>query len=222
MSRKPDKPLPVPPPLLRDPPPPPPPERPAPILPDGRAAWGPLPGAGLPRDPQPGPEPWCPKESPLVAVDRSPKQGHAAPSHLNGRPVPCAPSDGGFGRQHHRLETLADVAKVSGGGGTWPTTVSATTTQENRPLSPATLPSNSGVLVILGCEFWQNMVFPAGWLYARRLRCRSLPSDVAAVGGGGALPETLLLPGAQGTARQVKVSFGLPMFPCLKLTPIPM
>ncbi|XP_072569803.1 E3 ubiquitin-protein ligase CBL-B isoform X1 [Paramormyrops kingsleyae] len=111
MSRKPDKPLPVPPPPLRDPPPPPPPERPAPIPPDGRAAWGPLPGAGLPRDPQPGPEPWCPKESPLVAVDRSPKLGHAAPSHLNGRPVPCAPGDGGFGRQHHRLEALADVAK---------------------------------------------------------------------------------------------------------------
>uniref|UniRef100_A0A3B3RBY9 E3 ubiquitin-protein ligase CBL n=1 Tax=Paramormyrops kingsleyae TaxID=1676925 RepID=A0A3B3RBY9_9TELE len=92
MSRKPDKPLPVPPPPLRDPPPPPPPERPAPIPPDGRAAWGPLPGAGLPRDPQPGPEPWCPKESPLVAVDRSPKLGHAAPSHLNGRPVPCPPA----------------------------------------------------------------------------------------------------------------------------------
>ncbi|XP_048872305.1 E3 ubiquitin-protein ligase CBL-B isoform X2 [Brienomyrus brachyistius] len=112
MSRKPDKPLPVPPPPLRDPPPPPPPERPALIPPDGRAAWGPLPGAGLPRDPQPGPEPWCPKESPLVAVDRSPKLGHAAPSHLNGRPVPFAPSDGGFGRQHHRLEALADMAKT--------------------------------------------------------------------------------------------------------------
>ncbi|XP_018610802.1 E3 ubiquitin-protein ligase CBL-B isoform X3 [Scleropages formosus] len=101
MPRKQDKPLPAPPPPQRDPPPPPPPERPPPMALDSRVAWGPTPATGLPRDPQLPPEAWCPKESPLtecrIGTDRSPKLGHSAPSHLNGRlhPRSDGPSDVG-------------------------------------------------------------------------------------------------------------------------------
>uniref|UniRef100_A0A8C9VTC0 E3 ubiquitin-protein ligase CBL n=1 Tax=Scleropages formosus TaxID=113540 RepID=A0A8C9VTC0_SCLFO len=105
MPRKQDKPLPAPPPPQRDPPPPPPPERPPPMALDSRVAWGPTPATGLPRDPQLPPEAWCPKESPLtecrIGTDRSPKLGHSAPSHLNGRlhPRSDGPSDVGKVRE---------------------------------------------------------------------------------------------------------------------------
>uniref|UniRef100_A0AAY4D526 E3 ubiquitin-protein ligase CBL n=1 Tax=Denticeps clupeoides TaxID=299321 RepID=A0AAY4D526_9TELE len=93
VGRKQAKPLPAPPPPQRDPPPPPPPERPPPIPPDGRASWISHPASGLPREPQLPQEAWCPKDSPFTdfrpGADRSPKLGHAAPSHLNGRPLSC-------------------------------------------------------------------------------------------------------------------------------------
>ncbi|XP_031428511.1 E3 ubiquitin-protein ligase CBL-B isoform X2 [Clupea harengus] len=127
MPRKQDKPLPAPPPPQRDPPPPPPPERPPPIPPDGRASWlPPLSSSSSlpPRDPQLPPEAWCPKDSPLVdsrpgAAERSPKLGHSAPSHVNGRPLSCplAESGSGSGRaQHSRLDGQADGPKAFSNG----------------------------------------------------------------------------------------------------------
>ncbi|KAG9351542.1 hypothetical protein JZ751_022793 [Albula glossodonta] len=113
MSRKQDKPLPAPPPPQRDPPPPPPPERPPPIPPDGRASWLAQPSTGLPRDPQLPQDAWCPKESPLTdsraGADRSPKLGHAAPSHVNGRPVSGLSAG-------HRLDTGPDSTKPFSNG----------------------------------------------------------------------------------------------------------
>ncbi|XP_036380653.1 E3 ubiquitin-protein ligase CBL-B [Megalops cyprinoides] len=118
MARKQDKPLPAPPPPQRDPPPPPP-ERPPPIPPDGRASWLAHPSAGLPRDPQPPPEARCPKESPLVeswpGADRSPKMGHAAPTHVNGRPVSCL-SDPGVLRPQHRVDSTQESTKSFSNG----------------------------------------------------------------------------------------------------------
>ncbi|XP_061106148.1 E3 ubiquitin-protein ligase CBL-B [Conger conger] len=116
MSRKQDKPLPAPPPPQRDPPPPPPPERPPPIPPDGRTSWLAVPSAGLPRDPQPTLEAWCPKDSALAdprpGPEHSPKLAHAAPLHINGRPT----SDPLTGRVHHRAEGPLDGAKTSSNG----------------------------------------------------------------------------------------------------------
>nr|XP_006628118.1 PREDICTED: E3 ubiquitin-protein ligase CBL-B isoform X1 [Lepisosteus oculatus] len=114
MGRKQDKPLPAPPPPQRDPPPPPPPERPPPIPPDGRNARLPHHFAGLPRDPHPPPEARCPRESladSRSGADRSPKLGHSAPSHLNGRPVSCFSSDPAFGRPLQRPDLMADSTK---------------------------------------------------------------------------------------------------------------
>ncbi|XP_041947423.1 E3 ubiquitin-protein ligase CBL-B isoform X1 [Alosa alosa] len=120
MPRKQDKPLPAPPPPQRDPPPPPPPERPPPIPPDGRAAWLPSPSSGLPRDPQLPPEAWCPKDSPLIdgrpGADRSPKLGHSAPSHVNGRPLSCPLVESGAVRPQHRLDGVADGPKAFSNG----------------------------------------------------------------------------------------------------------
>ncbi|MGH0163448.1 UNVERIFIED_CONTAM: hypothetical protein FKN15_045426 [Acipenser sinensis] len=114
MARKQDKPLPAPPPPLRDPPPPPPPERPPPIPPDGRPAWLPQIPASLPtREQHVPPEAWCPRDSlgpalhtdSRLAADRSPKLGHTAPSHLNGRAGNLT-ADQGFSRQIQRLLEL--------------------------------------------------------------------------------------------------------------------
>ncbi|KAJ8267126.1 hypothetical protein GJAV_G00138770 [Gymnothorax javanicus] len=116
MSRKQDKPLPAPPPPQRDPPPPPPPERPPPIPPDGRISWLAVPSPGLPRDPQPPPDAWCPKECALTdarpGAEHSPKLAHAAPLHLNGR----LSMDPGIGRGLHRVDAPQEVAKTSSNG----------------------------------------------------------------------------------------------------------
>uniref|UniRef100_A0AAY4D5D2 E3 ubiquitin-protein ligase CBL n=1 Tax=Denticeps clupeoides TaxID=299321 RepID=A0AAY4D5D2_9TELE len=118
VGRKQAKPLPAPPPPQRDPPPPPPPERPPPIPPDGRASWISHPASGLPREPQLPQEAWCPKDSPFTdfrpGADRSPKLGHAAPSHLNGRPLSCPAADLVSGRSHHR-DAVPDGNKVING-----------------------------------------------------------------------------------------------------------
>ena len=95
--------------------------RPPPIPPDGRASWlPPLSSSSSlpPQDPQLPPEAWCPKDSPLVdsrpgAAERSPKLGHSAPSHVNGRPLSCPLAESGSGRaQHSRLDGQADGPKV--------------------------------------------------------------------------------------------------------------
>uniref|UniRef100_A0A671LSJ5 E3 ubiquitin-protein ligase CBL n=1 Tax=Sinocyclocheilus anshuiensis TaxID=1608454 RepID=A0A671LSJ5_9TELE len=116
MSRKQDKPLPAPPPPQRDPPPPPPPERPPHILQEGRAAWLVTPSSGLPRDPRAPLEAWSPKDSPALsdcrtsAADRSPKLAHAAPVHINGRPLSCSGADLGLNRISHRLNAQSELA----------------------------------------------------------------------------------------------------------------
>ncbi|XP_051972931.1 E3 ubiquitin-protein ligase CBL-B-like isoform X2 [Xyrauchen texanus] len=117
MSRKQDKPLPPPPPPQRDPPPPPPPERPPHMSQDNRAAWIVTPPSGLPRDQRVPLEAWSPKEStPLsdcrtAAADRSPKLAHAAPAHINGRPLSCSGADLGVNRTSHRLNTQSECSK---------------------------------------------------------------------------------------------------------------
>uniref|UniRef100_A0A672KGK2 E3 ubiquitin-protein ligase CBL n=1 Tax=Sinocyclocheilus grahami TaxID=75366 RepID=A0A672KGK2_SINGR len=118
MSRKQDKPLPAPPPPQRDPPPPPPPERPPHIPQEGRAAWLVTPSSGLPRDPRAPLEAWSPKDSPALsdcrmsAADRSPKLAHAAPVHINGRPLSCSGADLGLNRISHRLNAQSECSKV--------------------------------------------------------------------------------------------------------------
>ncbi len=118
MSRKQDKPLPAPPPPQRDLPPPPPPERPPHIPQDGRAAWLVTPSSGLPRDPRAPLEAWSPKESTAMsdcrtsAADRSPKLAHAAPVHINGRPLSCSGADLGLNRTSHRLNAQSECSKV--------------------------------------------------------------------------------------------------------------
>lgn len=118
MSRKQDKPLPAPPPPQRDPPPPPPPERPPHIPQEGRAAWLVTPSSGLPRDPRAPLEAWSPKDSTALsdcrtsAADRSPKLAHAAPAHINGRPLSCSGADLGLNRTSHRLNAQSECSKV--------------------------------------------------------------------------------------------------------------
>uniref|UniRef100_A0A672KGJ6 E3 ubiquitin-protein ligase CBL n=1 Tax=Sinocyclocheilus grahami TaxID=75366 RepID=A0A672KGJ6_SINGR len=120
MSRKQDKPLPAPPPPQRDPPPPPPPERPPHIPQEGRAAWLVTPSSGLPRDPRAPLEAWSPKDSPALsdcrmsAADRSPKLAHAAPVHINGRPLSCSGADLGLNRISHRLNAQSDIMGLGG------------------------------------------------------------------------------------------------------------
>ncbi|KAI2659765.1 E3 ubiquitin-protein ligase CBL-B [Labeo rohita] len=117
MSRKQDKPLPAPPPPQRDPPPPPPPERPPHIPQEGRAAWLITPSSGLPRDPRTPLEAWSPKDSNALsdcrtsAADRSPKLAHAAPAHINGRPLSCSGADLGLNRTSHRLNAQSECSK---------------------------------------------------------------------------------------------------------------
>uniref|UniRef100_A0A673N0F2 E3 ubiquitin-protein ligase CBL n=1 Tax=Sinocyclocheilus rhinocerous TaxID=307959 RepID=A0A673N0F2_9TELE len=117
MSRKQDKPLPAPPPPQRDPPPPPPPERPPHIPQEGRAAWLVTPSSGLPRDPRAPLEAWSPKDSTALsdcrtsAADRSPKLAHAAPAHINGRPLSCSGADLGLNRTSHRLNAQSECSK---------------------------------------------------------------------------------------------------------------
>ncbi|XP_056096175.1 E3 ubiquitin-protein ligase CBL-B isoform X2 [Rhinichthys klamathensis goyatoka] len=117
MSRKQDKPLPAPPPPQRDPPPPPPPERPPHIPQEGRAAWLITPSSGLPRDPRAPLEAWSPKDSTALsdcktsAADRSPKLAHAAPAHINGRPLSCSGADLGLNRTGHRLNAQSECSK---------------------------------------------------------------------------------------------------------------
>ncbi|XP_026075662.1 E3 ubiquitin-protein ligase CBL-B isoform X1 [Carassius auratus] len=117
LSRKQDKPLPAPPPPQRDPPPPPPPERPPHIPQDGRAAWLVTPSSGLPRDPRAPLEAWSPIDSTALsdcrtsAADRSPKLAHAAPVHINGRPLSCSGADLGLNRTSHRLNTQSECSK---------------------------------------------------------------------------------------------------------------
>uniref|UniRef100_A0A9J7X2Z0 E3 ubiquitin-protein ligase CBL n=1 Tax=Cyprinus carpio carpio TaxID=630221 RepID=A0A9J7X2Z0_CYPCA len=118
MSRKQDKPLPAPPPPQRDPPPPPPPERPPHIPQEGRAAWLVTSSSGLPRDPRAPLEAWSPKDSTALsdcrtsAADRSPKLAHAAPAHINGRPLSCSGADLGLNRTSHRLNVQSECSKV--------------------------------------------------------------------------------------------------------------
>lgn len=118
MSRKQDKPLPAPPPPQRDPPPPPPPERPPHMSQEGRAAWLATPSSGLPRDPRAPSEAWSPKDttpvsdSRAVAADRSPKLAHAAPAHINGRPLSCSGADLGVNRNSHRFNNQSECSKV--------------------------------------------------------------------------------------------------------------
>uniref|UniRef100_A0A8C1YPL6 E3 ubiquitin-protein ligase CBL n=1 Tax=Cyprinus carpio TaxID=7962 RepID=A0A8C1YPL6_CYPCA len=115
MSRKQDKPLPAPPPPQRDPPPPPPPERPPHIPQEGRAAWLVTSSSGLPRDPRGPLEAWSPKDSTALsdcrtsAADRSPKLAHAAPVHINGRPLSCSGADLGLNRTSHRPNTQSEA-----------------------------------------------------------------------------------------------------------------
>ncbi|KAI7792957.1 putative E3 ubiquitin-protein ligase CBL-B [Triplophysa rosa] len=117
MSRKQDKPLPAPPPPLRDPPPPPPPERPPHMSQEGRAAWLATPSSGLPRDPRAPSEAWSPKDTTSVsdsraaAADRSPKLAHAAPAHINGRPLSCSGADLGVNRNGHRFNNQSECSK---------------------------------------------------------------------------------------------------------------
>ncbi|KTF91870.1 hypothetical protein cypCar_00023726 [Cyprinus carpio] len=117
MSRKQDKPLPAPPPPQRDPPPPPPPERPPHIPQEGRAAWLVTSSSGLPRDPRAPLEAWSPKDSTALsdcrtsAADRSPKLAHAAPAHINGRPLSCSGADLGLNRTSHRLNVQSECSK---------------------------------------------------------------------------------------------------------------
>ncbi|XP_059400903.1 E3 ubiquitin-protein ligase CBL-B-like isoform X2 [Carassius carassius] len=117
LSRKQDKPLPAPPPPQRDPPPPPPPERPPHIPQDGRAAWLVTPLSGLPREPRAPLEAWSPIDSTALsdcrtsAADRSPKLAHAAPVHINGRPLSCSGADLGLNRTSHRLNTQSECSK---------------------------------------------------------------------------------------------------------------
>ncbi|XP_030648289.1 E3 ubiquitin-protein ligase CBL-B isoform X2 [Chanos chanos] len=120
MARKQDKPLPAPPPPQRDPPPPPPPERPPPIPPDGRASWLAHPSSGLPRDPQVPQEVLCPKDNPLqdcrIGADRSPKLGHSAPTHFNGRMLSGTPVDPGPHWPPQRLDPTSDTSKPFSNG----------------------------------------------------------------------------------------------------------
>ncbi|XP_056592658.1 E3 ubiquitin-protein ligase CBL-B [Triplophysa dalaica] len=117
MSRKQDKPLPAPPPPLRDPPPPPPPERPPHMSQEGRAPWLASPSSGLPRDPRAPSEAWSPKDTTSVsdsraaAADRSPKLAHAAPAHINGRPLSCSGADLGVNRNGHRFNNQSECIK---------------------------------------------------------------------------------------------------------------
>ncbi|XP_077098546.1 E3 ubiquitin-protein ligase CBL-B [Siphateles boraxobius] len=117
MSRKQDKPLPAPPPPQRDPPPPPPPERPPHVPQEGRAAWLITPSSGLPREPRVPLEAWSPKDSTALsdcktsAADRSPKLAHAAPVHINGRPLSCSGADLGLNRTGHRLNAQSECSK---------------------------------------------------------------------------------------------------------------
>ncbi|KAJ8399040.1 hypothetical protein AAFF_G00417070 [Aldrovandia affinis] len=82
--------------------------------------WVAHPPVGLPRDPQLPLDTWCPKESPLVdswpGADRSPKLGHVAPSHINGRPVSGLSADLGIGRAQPRLDVAPDSAKPFSNG----------------------------------------------------------------------------------------------------------
>uniref|UniRef100_A0A8C2DX18 E3 ubiquitin-protein ligase CBL n=1 Tax=Cyprinus carpio TaxID=7962 RepID=A0A8C2DX18_CYPCA len=116
VSRKQDKPLPAPPPPQRDPPPPPPPERPPHIPQEGRAPWLVTSSSGLPRDPRGPLEAWSPKDSTALsdcrtsAADRSPKLAHAAPVHINGRPLSCSGADLGLNRTSHRPNTQSELA----------------------------------------------------------------------------------------------------------------
>uniref|UniRef100_A0A8C1QIB2 E3 ubiquitin-protein ligase CBL n=1 Tax=Cyprinus carpio TaxID=7962 RepID=A0A8C1QIB2_CYPCA len=116
VSRKQDKPLPAPPPPQRDPPPPPPPERPPHIPQEGRAPWLVTSSSGLPRDPRAPLEAWSPKDSTALsdcrtsAADRSPKLAHAAPVHINGRPLSCSGADLGLNRTSHRPNTQSELA----------------------------------------------------------------------------------------------------------------
>uniref|UniRef100_A0A8C1K659 E3 ubiquitin-protein ligase CBL n=1 Tax=Cyprinus carpio TaxID=7962 RepID=A0A8C1K659_CYPCA len=118
VSRKQDKPLPAPPPPQRDPPPPPPPERPPHIPQEGRAPWLVTSSSGLPRDPRAPLEAWSPKDSTALsdcrtsAADRSPKLAHAAPVHINGRPLSCSGADLGLNRTSHRPNTQSECSKV--------------------------------------------------------------------------------------------------------------
>ncbi|XP_073730412.1 E3 ubiquitin-protein ligase CBL-B isoform X3 [Misgurnus anguillicaudatus] len=117
MSRKQDKPLPAPPPPQRDPPPPPPPERPPHNAQEARAAWLVPPSSGLPQNPRAPLEAWSPKDStPLsdsrvTAADRSPKLAHAAPAHINGRPLSCGAAELGLNRTSHRPNTQSECSK---------------------------------------------------------------------------------------------------------------
>uniref|UniRef100_A0A9J7XKM8 E3 ubiquitin-protein ligase CBL n=1 Tax=Cyprinus carpio carpio TaxID=630221 RepID=A0A9J7XKM8_CYPCA len=118
VSRKQDKPLPAPPPPQRDPPPPPPPERPPHIPQEGRAPWLVTSSSGLPRDPRAPLEAWSPKDSTALsdcrtsAADRSPKLAHAAPVHINGRPLSCSGADLGLNRTSHRPNTQSECMAV--------------------------------------------------------------------------------------------------------------
>uniref|UniRef100_A0A8C1K5F7 E3 ubiquitin-protein ligase CBL n=1 Tax=Cyprinus carpio TaxID=7962 RepID=A0A8C1K5F7_CYPCA len=118
VSRKQDKPLPAPPPPQRDPPPPPPPERPPHIPQEGRAPWLVTSSSGLPRDPRAPLEAWSPKDSTALsdcrtsAADRSPKLAHAAPVHINGRPLSCSGADLGLNRTSHRPNTQSECMAI--------------------------------------------------------------------------------------------------------------